>query len=410
MLASPALADEALDEVPRARDSRPLGAPPPLMHAEPLAVEPPPAQVLLPGKQARSDLAPRPGIRIEHVHEIAVQRIPEPPGPHRFAPLAQLDLAGTQYFPYSFDGHIHSEHSPDADHPVTDMLAAAEKEGLDALVFTDHGSARSRLSFAKYKGAVKAFVGQEIGGDYGHAVWWNVDAALPSNAVRSSLAARAAYAHERGGLIVLCHPGWWIGGREHDPMAWITPDALKKGGISGEIDALELWNGVYDRPLPKLIAAWVDALEQGIYVPIVGGSDFHRFRSHRLGGPRNVVLCDKPDVATCLWSAIKAGRSYVTDGPSLSMSVNGKTYGEQVAHGPLDVTLRTEAPRGGELRLYVGRTLAKAWSLRPDVLEEFHWSGAPTGAPSYLRVEIVRSLPGRAEPVFELLSNPVFTH
>ena len=72
------------------------------------------------------------------------------------------------------------------------MLAGAERVGLSALVITDHGSAPSALSFAKYKGRVRAIVGQEIGGEYGHAVWWNVDAALPEQARRKTLAERAA--------------------------------------------------------------------------------------------------------------------------------------------------------------------------------------------------------------------------
>jgi hypothetical protein len=350
-----------------------------------------------------------PAIRNEHVHDVAVQHIPEL-GPHHFAPLERVVVGSTPYYPYSFDGHVHSEHSPDADHPVPELLAGAERAGLSALVFTDHGSSRSVLSFPKYRGGVKAFAGQEIGGAYGHAVWWNVDAALATaNATHATLAERAAYAHERGGLIVLCHPGWWMGGREQDPMTWITPEALRKGGISGDIDALELWNGVYDKPLPKLIAAWVDALEAGVYVPIVGNSDFHRFRSHHLGRPRNVVLCSEPDPTRCMWSAIKAGRAYVTDGPTLTLAVNGKTFGEQVARGPLDVQLDTVSPRGGELRLYVGRELVKAWSLRPNVREHFQWSGPATRAPSYLRVEIVRSMRGYEGPIFELLSNPVLT-
>ncbi|HEX5661487.1 MAG TPA: CehA/McbA family metallohydrolase [Polyangiales bacterium] len=422
LIGVPALADDALDEdmggpLPSARDNRPRGAPPPMMaparepelKSEPEVKSEPLAAVQAPKRrEARAIHARNPwAIVSEHVHEQAIDDIPEPPGPHRFAPLGQLEIAGTVYYPYTFDGHVHSEHSPDADHPVVDMLARAEREGLSALVLTDHGSSRSALSFPKYKGPLKAFVGQEIGGEYGHAVWWNVDA--PWGGSRQTLAQRAAFAHERGGLIVLCHPGWWIGGREHDPMLWVRPDALRDGGISGDIDALEIWNGVYDRPLPKLIDAWVDALEAGIYVPVVGNSDFHRFRSHRLGGPRNVVLCDKPDVGSCLWSAIKAGRLYVTDGPTLNLTVNGKTFGEQVAHGLLDVSLEAVSPRGGELRLYVGRELAKAWSLRPDVREQFHWSGAPTAASSYVRVEIVRTLPGREAPVYELISNPVLT-
>jgi PHP domain len=410
---SRANADDTLEDAPASpllstRDSRPRGAPPPLLPVgeQSASAQPMPASVApIEARAPEGALRPR---ALAAAPRPVMRAAGEPVG-HRFAPLERVEVAGTAYYPYSFDGHVHSEHSPDADHPVTEMLAAAERVGLDALVVTDHGSARSALSFARYKGALKPFVGQEIGGPYGHAVWWNVDAALPDHASKATLAERAAYAHERGGLIVLCHPGWWIEGREADPMAWITPDALRKGGVSGDIDALELWNGVYDKPLPRLITAWVDALEAGVFVPIVGGSDFHRFRAHRMGGPRNVALCDRAQPETCIWSAIRSGRSYVTDGPTLLLVANGKTFGEsaQVAPGAaLNVTLSTWSPRGGELRLYLGRQLVQSWPLGTGKTE-LQWSAPAPAAPTYLRAEVVRSVPGRQAPVFELLSNPV---
>ncbi|HEY6881778.1 MAG TPA: PHP domain-containing protein, partial [Polyangiales bacterium] len=210
--ANPAIPAQPAPSEPAPTDSAP---------SEPAPTEPAPAQP--PARRA---------IVREALHDVAVQRTPEPPGGHHFPKLERVEVGGVPYYPYSFDGHVHSEHSLDADHPVVELLAGAERVGLSAVVLTDHGSARSALSFDKYKGPVRAFVGQEIGGEYGHAVWWNVDATLPSNARRATLAERAAYAHERGGMIVLCHPGWWIGGRAQDPMTWVTPEALKKGGIS----------------------------------------------------------------------------------------------------------------------------------------------------------------------------------
>ncbi len=328
----------------------------------------------------------------------------------RFARLVPVEVAGRTYYPYAFDGHVHSEHSPDAFHPPSEVLAAAAREGLDALVITDHGSAQAKLDFAKYKGRITPFVGQEIGGPFGHAVFWNVDVKQEVVPNRTSLAERAAFAHARGGLIVLCHPGWWIHGREEDPMRWISAEALRPDGVSGSIDAIELWNGVYDAPLRKLITAWEDALEAGVFVPIVGNSDFHRLGSHRLGGPRNVALCDQPEPAACLWNAVKAGRLYVTDGPSLLLTVNDVLTGGGVEVAPgasLAVRVRAEAPRGGELRLFQGRTVVQTVTLTAgqplDV--SFQWS-APS-ADSYVRAEILKLAAAPGGGGVDLLSNPV---
>ncbi len=335
---------------------------------------------------------------------------PPVPAQRRFAKLVPGEVAGRTYYPYSFDGHVHTEHSPDADHPPAMVLAAAEREGLDALVITDHGSAAAKLGFAKFKGKITPLVGQEIGGPFGHAVFWNVDVKQEVDPSRTSLAERAAFAHAHGGLIVLCHPGWWIQGREEDPMHWISAQALQPDGLSGTIDAIELWNGVYDAPLRKLITAWEDAMEAGVFVPIVGNSDFHRLGSHRLGGPRNVAYCDQPEPATCLWSAVKAGRLYVTDGPSLLLTVNDVMTGGSVEVAPsegLQVHVRAEAPRGGELRLFQGRSVVQTLTLAPGQPADatFRWSGP--SADSYVRAEIVKSpgVPGAGN--VELLSNPV---
>jgi hypothetical protein len=324
-------------------------------------------------------------------------------GGHSFAPLTPLAIGGKSYYPYSFDGHVHTEESPDADHPPREVLEGAVRAGLDALVFTDHGSPHAKLVSGTLTGA-RAFAGQEIGGPFGHAVFWNVPDKQVVPPGRTSLAERAAFAHEHGGLIVLCHPGWWIGGRAEDPIGWMTPEALAKGGRSGDIDALELWNGVYDAPLRKLIALWESALEAGVFVPIVGNSDFHRFRAHRLGGPRNVALCDRAEPDACLWDAVKLGRLFVTDGPSLSFSVEDQTMGETVeatVGAPLHVSVQTTSPRGGQLRVLLGRSEVYNGTLAANTPADARFEVAAPSHSSYLRVEIVRG------EVVELLSNPI---
>jgi hypothetical protein len=324
-------------------------------------------------------------------------------GGHLFAALTPLTIAGKTYHPYAFDGHVHTEESPDADHPPREVLEGAARVGLDALVFTDHGSPHAKLVSGPQTG-VHAFAGQEIGGPFGHAVFWNVPDKQVVPPARTSLAERAAFAHQHGGLIVLCHPGWWIEGRAEDPIGWMTPEALAKGGRSEDIDALELWNGVYDAPLRKLITLWESALEAGVFVPIVGNSDFHRFRSHRLGGPRNVALCDRAEPNGCLWDAVKRGRLFVTDGPSLSFSVEDKTMGETVLAAPgspLHVSVSTTSPRGGQLRVLLGTSEVYNGGLSVNMPADARFEVPAPSRSSYLRVEIVRG------EVVELLSNPI---
>lgn len=326
-----------------------------------------------------------------------------------FPALGPISVGGVRYFPYRFEGHVHTAHSPDARHPTVDILRASERLGLDALIFTDHGDSSARFDFAAYTGRTVPFVGREIAGDYGHAVIWNVTdetRAIPS---RTTLAERARFAHDHGGLLVFAHPGWWIDGNRADPMQWMTKEAMQQGGVAGDVDAIELWNGVYHTPLAKLIAAWVNLLEAGVHVPIVGNSDFHRADFHRLGNAHNIAFCDRPELATCLWSAIREGRMVVTDGPLAVLSVNEQLPGAVVAPGeaPLRVAVEALAPEGGTLRVYLGRQVVATLALPPGAQMIGNWEVPSPPADSYVRIDIERPARTRVMPPVSLLSNPV---
>jgi hypothetical protein len=329
--------------------------------------------------------------------------------PHPFPALGPLAIGGVDYYPYRFEGHVHTSHSLDARHRTADVLAAAERVGLDALIITDHGRSAARFDFADYHGKLVPFVGRELGGDFGHAVLWNVAEEPPQVFPHPTLEQRSAFAHQHGGLLVFAHPGWWIDGNEHNPMKWMTPAAMRRGGSAGDIDAIELWNGVYYGPLDKLIAAWVSLLEAGVFVPIVGNSDFHRFDSHRLGNAHNIALCDQPELATCLWPAVRAGRVVVSDGPLAVVSVNDQLPGS-IVRPPgalLRVSVEALAPEGGTLRVYLGRDVVKTLVLPPGVNASESWELPSPGEDSFVRVDIQRAKPTPGRPPISLLSNPV---
>ena len=327
----------------------------------------------------------------------------------RFDKHGPTRIGERTFYPFILDGHVHSHHSPDAKHPPSQIMETAARLNMDAIVFTDHGSIRALREFNAFTGPVTPFIGAEIGGAFGHAVYWNVPEEDPQVPRATSLAQRCDFAHAHDGLLVFAHPGWWISGNARDPMEWMTPSALRRGGAAGSVDAIELWNGVYRSPLPKLIDAWVALIEAGVYVPIVGDSDFHQYRFHQLGDAHSIVWCDKPEIKSCLWSAVKQGRVIVSDGPSAVFSVNGQLPGSIIPVGkePLEVRVEALARAGGTLRLYRGRELIEQRKLTPGVNAVFTFSVAAPLADSLLRIDIERVQRSRGQTAVSLLSNPV---
>jgi hypothetical protein len=332
-------------------------------------------------------------------------------------PRLTLELPNRRLGTFGFDGHVHTHYSHDADHPPLDVLQLAAESGLDALVVTDHGASSITRDLPRYRGPLTVLVGEEVGGSFGHAVIWNVPGRRGIQEARRSMDDLAAHVHRVGGLVVLAHPAWWMANHVYDPRRWMDPQALRRGGIGQGIDALELWNGVYHHRSRELIDAWVDLLEQGVHVPIVGNSDFHTHGAHRLGRPRNVVLCrvdgeGRPaePLGPCLLDAVRAGRLFVSDGPLVTVDVQGRTLGDvvEVRPGePLRMQVRALAPDGGRLQVFVGRRLAATLDLAPRVEGIGSWTLEAPSQDSYVRVEIQRLAPQDGRPPFSLVSNPV---
>lgn len=319
----------------------------------------------------------------------------------------------------AFDGHVHTNFSRDADHPPSMVLELADYVGLEMIVLTDHGSSSGAVAFPRHRGSVVPMIGEEVGGTFGHSVIYNVtNRRGVLEAARESMDALGTLVHERGGVVVLAHPGWWIDGNGVDPRRYMHPDALARGGIGQHIDALELWSQVYWRRSRALIDEWAALLDAHLYVPIVGNSDFHRMGGHDLGIPRNACLCPIDGAGAligtpgeCLLSAVREGRLYVTDGPTLDLSVAGHVLGEIVPalpHTWVEVSVRAQAPLGGTLRLFSGPDVTLELPLPAGELVE-RTLALPVGdRDTYVRAEIARLTPIEDRPPeFSLLSNPI---
>ena len=333
-------------------------------------------------------------------------------------PRLRTVVPGSTYAAFGVDGHVHSSISRDARHRPELVAELAAQVGLDAMVLTDHGGTHG-AEVARWPGLL-VLAGAEVGGEFGHAVVWGArtHAREYRKASDVDLAAAAALAHADGGIIALAHPGWWISRHPHDPRMWMDRDALRRGGIAEGLDALELWNGVYPRYTEALLRDWVNLWEAGAEIPIIGNSDFHTRARHHLGTPRTFVLCPvAPEGGpaldrACVLDAARRGRSYLSQGPAIAWSANGRIAGERVLGEPgatIQITIEVQLrDTHGEPRLQV---LQGNSVLEERPLAELHshhqvrLDMPSRDTPLWLRVAYGTS--GYSTPPFALVTNPI---
>jgi hypothetical protein len=149
--------------------------------------------------------------------------------------------------------------------------------------------------------------------------------------------------HLQNGLVNYTH----IAQNAADPyLGAYTAKGLPIDAALGKIDSLDI-NNSYSGSVPL----WYRLLNCGFRLPATAGTDcfLNRIRSRLPGSDRAYVLIDG-DFSYGRWiEGIRAGRSFVTNGPFLELSAGGKGLGE---------TIRLAVP--GDVRV-----VAKAWSRFP---------------------------------------------
>jgi hypothetical protein len=122
--------------------------------------------------------------------------------------------------------------------------------------------------------------------------------------------------HRKGGLVVWSQ--LWPAGSDQpigEPLAHL---------VLGKVDALE----ANVLPHPDLLDAWYQLLGCGYRVPLVGGSS-KGSNTVTLGSLRTYARLEPGEELSCKsWiEAVRAGRVFVTNGPLLSLTVDGQAPG-----------------------------------------------------------------------------------
>lgn len=291
------------------------------------------------------------------------------------------------------DTHIHSCAS-DGNMTVEELAAAAQKEGLDYLIFTDHNSYAQNDTLVQ-KTPVTLIPGIEWTHYKGHAGM--LGCRRPFQSFISNSKEETKYilheARENHAVVVLNHPfcpfcGWH----------WGFGDGI-------EWDVIEVWNGALPPEANEQCLKWWDSqLKQGKRIAVSGGSDFHRFQPGRMPASPCTWLYAMSDSAKDLLESLKAGHSFITqspDGPVMDIGTQ-EAPGSQIPENTL-LKWKFTGLLKGDMIYVIQKDKSEVFEAKSDTA-----AVECTAANGYVRIEIRRNFygEGKALPVF--ISNPYY--
>ena len=307
---------------------------------------------------------------------------------------------------YRGDLHLHTVHS-DGRHRIGDMAVAATSAGLDFIVSTDHNtSSANRALAATTSDGLLVVAGEEVTTRHGH---WLAVGLPPRGWVdwrygpRDGVFERYAdQVRAGGGLVVAAHPAVPLPG-----SAW-------EFGYR-HVDALEVWNGLWNVDDELSLRIWHQLLRQGRRIAAVGGSDSHG-PNQPIGRPQTVVHAEDLSPGGVV-DSMRRCRCYVAESSAVTLQLNA-SHDDGTTTAGLGETLRV--PPGGDVTVTAAVTGAPDASLavvtdagcvgraKTDASGAgmVQWTGSGADA-RFARVEVRRAARARF-PSMVALSNPVW--
>jgi hypothetical protein len=341
--------------------------------------------------------------------------------------------------------HVHTRRS-DGTGTVDEIAAAAQRAGLQFVVFTDHGDGTRGSDTPVYRNGVLCIDAVEVSTDRGHVL------ALGLPQTPFPLGGEAADVIEDirrlGGMSIVAHPdsarpslGWTAWTTPFDGLEWLNADSqwrdeswpsLGRSLLTYPFRRSATLATLLDRP-DELLMRWDALLGER---PVVGvaaadaharlgpGEDPYRrrlslhvpayeqvFRTMSVAIPDRQLRGDATDDARMVLDAISVGNVYSSIDASATPALFDftATSGAHTAgmgqrlplNGPVRLRVRTNAPEGSTITLLSdGKAIATGG---PSALEY-----ETPAAPSVYRVEVsIAQAPG-TPPVPWIVSNPIY--
>ena len=348
--------------------------------------------------------------------------------------LSQLELWFEDWVdPRSFgwfggDPHVHGRHEGGETYPPLDGAAvrlAAAAEGLDLVFSLDNDPE----AFAGPR-ALSGGVGVHWGIEYRNGWWGHVALlGLPSAPTSTGccgfqtsglLALSSALPPLAAGLAVLAHP--------HTTDTPHLDGTWPAGGHAREAAAVALYGAAHGFAVGSAsngpnsdwaLADYLDLVRTGARLSAVGESDaaLDRYLDRPPGFARTYARLaaapapDDPGFATLWLSAVRAGRSYASDGPLLlECSLGSRQLGETlalVAGASAPLHLRVVSELGlHHVRVHGQSGLHQSWSWSSNGPVDFEqWIDLSFGRDDFVLIEVEASA---AHGLTQLVSSPIW--
>lgn len=252
------------------------------------------------------------------------------------------------------DLHVHARPSFDSLVPVEDRVTTLVTAGVEFAVPTEHniagdyGPTTEALSLTRDFSSVSGVEVTTYGPRYGHfgVFPYPTDQKVPPfRQVRAGQMFEAARKTDPSRVIQVNHPrlpkgiGYFtIAG--FDPKTGVVPVRMR-----ADFDTIEVYNGYEIQngaQVESVLKDWLSLLAHGRRYAATGSSDSHTVQYNWAGYPRTLVRQDEeaagepghPADPKAIVAAIKAGRSIVTSGPILELTVEGGRPGDDVTLQP----------------------------------------------------------------------------
>jgi hypothetical protein len=293
--------------------------------------------------------------------------------------IADEPLPGSGYCMYG-DLHVHSLYSQshvEFGPPVSVIDRMTKANGLDFCAVTDHSYDlactvdnylkpdpilnRWRLFCAEFdkNNDFQSMVipGEEISclnshGEVIHLCGLNLSEFIPGNLdgarkgrnhdLQLSLVDAIRKIHDQGGIAIAAHPGSHMGFMQRLFLMrgnWSVHDLMLP------IDAMQIMNNGVSVLLDRGKVLWINMLQKGYKVPLLAGNDahgdFNRYRAittpflnisdcqDRFFGNGKTGIYGHPQTISAILDCIRQGKTFITTGPFLSMSLSGNPSGDQ---------------------------------------------------------------------------------
>jgi len=230
---------------------------------------------------------------------------------------------------YSSDDHIHLRRSPGDDKAIARWIAAEDIQVGNLLQMGDFFSTYfSQYAFGdagRYEEDGRVLVsGQEEPRtpEIGHTISLGAREFVRMSRDYYSFDRIFDRVHELGGLTGFAHQG----------MSFHGYRGMTLNILRGKIDFLELAQFcVPEGPLP--VEHYYRFLDMGYKVTALAGSDFPWCgpKFAQIGNARFYAYAGKPFTYDRFFAAVRAGHTFVTTGPTVFLTVNGKMPGDTVA-------------------------------------------------------------------------------